>query len=342
MTMMMKMTFVMSIARTTTSSSSSSSTTGTTRYHRCYHHPRSRQMCSSFSSSSSSSFTSSVSMTTIPRKRRRRQKRFASSRALSSSDSDDTCANITTTTLATTTTMTTMMAMLLLMNFAVEPAEAGQITNYLAAGNYSFLEREYQDLTYAGVSLVDVGTCDGKQCVKVTYDDEKVPFERIMRVYFKHFDPKNASKGQYSEVGEQYKPAVYVNSEKEKTYVNDSLDKLERSRVFGRNLADNWVSNIPVLDAQSVKFEREQDDGKRNVMKTNPKSLEKLSKARDAQFDQLWGFVQFCYERVCGYVRFAPACVGECQEVFPEFLSRNSGVPELEGDVKITGGTYKA
>jgi peptide methionine sulfoxide reductase MsrA len=340
--MMMKMTFVMSIARTTTSSSSSSSTTGTTRYHRCYHHPRSRQMCSSFSSSSSSSFTSSVSMTTIPRKRRRRQKRFASSRAISSSDSDDTCANITTTTLATTTTMTTMMAMLLMMDFAVEPAEAGQITNYLAAGNYSFLEREYQDLTYAGVSLVDVGTCDGKQCVKVTYDDEKVPFERIMRVYFKHFDPKNASKGQYSEVGEQYKPAVYVNSEKEKTYVNDSLDKLERSRVFGRNLADNWVSNIPVLDAQSVKFEREQDDGKRNVMKTNPKSLEKLSKARDAQFDQLWGFVQFCYERVCGYVRFAPACVGECQEVFPEFLSRNSGVPELEGDVKITGGTYKA
>ena len=335
----MKMTFVMSLARTTTSSSSRSSTTGTTRYHQCYHHPRSRQMCSSFSSSSSS-FTS-VSMTTIPR-RRRLQKRFASSsRALSSSDSDDTCANITTTTLATTTS-TTMMAMLLMMNFVVEPAEAAQITNYLAAGNYSFLEREYQDLTYAGVSLVDVGTCDGKQCVKVTYDDEKVPFERIMRVYFKHFDPKNASKGQYSEVGEQYKPAVYVNSEKEKTYVNDSLDKLERSRVFGRNLADNWVSNIPVLDAQSVKFEREQDDGKRNVMKTNPKSLEKLSKARDAQFDQLWGFVQFCYERVCGYVRFAPACVGECQEVFPEFLSRNSGVPELEGDVKITGGTYKA
>ena len=337
----MKMTFVMSLARTTRSSSSSSSTTGTTRYHQCYHHPRSRQMCSSFSSSSSSSFTSSVSMTTIPRKRRL-QKRFASSsRALSSSDSDDTCANITTTTLATTTS-TTMMAMLLMMNFVVEPAEAAQITNYLAAGNYSFLEREYQDLTYAGVSLVDVGTCDGKQCVKVSYDDEKVPFERIMRVYFKHFDPKNASKGQYSEVGEQYKPAVYVNSEKEKTYVNDSLDKLERSRVFGRNLADNWVSNIPVLDAQSVKFEREQDDGKRNVMKTNPKSLEKLSKARDAQFDQLWGFVQFCYERVCGYVRFAPACVGECQEVFPEFLSRNSGVPELEGDVKITGGTYKA
>ena len=336
---MMKMTFV-SIARTTTSSSSSSSTSGTKQYHQCYHHhPHSRQVYSSFSSSSSS-FTS-VSMTTIPRKRRLQKKFASSSRALSSSDSDDTCANITTTALATTTS-TTMMAMLLMMNFVVEPAEAAQITNYLAAGNYSFLEREYQDLTYAGVSLVDVGTCDGKQCVKVSYDDEKVPFERIMRVYFKHFDPKNASKGQYSEVGEQYKPAVYVNSEKEKTYVNDSLDKLERSRVFGRNLADNWVSNIPVLDAQSVKFEREQDDGKRNVMKTNPKSLEKLSKARDAQFDQLWGFVQFCYERVCGYVRFAPACVGECQEVFPEFLSRNSGVPELEGDVKITGGTYKA
>ena len=238
---------------------------------------------------------------------------------------------------ASTSAVVAMMTLSL-----AQPVEAAQVTNYLAAGNFSFLEREYGDLAYTGVSEVDVGTCDGKQCVKVTYDDEKVPFERIMRVYFKHFDPKNASKGQYSEVGDQYKPAVYINSEKERTYVNDSLDKLERSKVFGKNLPDNWVSNIPVLDAQSVKFEREPDDGKRNTMKKNPKSLEKLSKARDAQFDQLWGFVQFCYERVCGYVRFAPACVGECQEVFPEFLSRNSGVPELEGDVRITGGTYKA
>jgi hypothetical protein len=49
-----------------------------------------------------------------------------------------------------------------------------------------------------------------------------------------------------------------------------------------------------------------------------------------------WGFVQFCADRVCGYVRFAPKCTGECLEVFPEYRERNFGVPELVGDIKIT------
>jgi len=42
---------------------------------------------------------------------------------------------------------------------------------------------------------------------------------------------------------------------------------------------------------------------------------------------------------VCGYVRFAPKCVGQCEDVFPEYRETNFGQPELQGDVKITGGT---
>jgi len=43
--------------------------------------------------------------------------------------------------------------------------------------------------------------------------------------------------------------------------------------------------------------------------------------------------------QVCGYVRFAPKCVGQCEDVFPEYRETNFGQPELQGDVKITGGT---
>ena len=46
--------------------------------------------------------------------------------------------------------------------------------------------------------------------------------------------------------------------------------------------------------------------------------------------------MQFCADRVCGYVRFAPKCTGECLDVFPEYRERNSGVPELTGNIKIT------
>jgi hypothetical protein len=217
-------------------------------------------------------------------------------------------------------------------------------TNYLAAGINSYLEREYEDLKYAGVLSVDVGTCDKRECVRIEYDAEKINFERIMRVYFKHFDPNNALRGQFSEIGERYTPAIYVNDDNEKELVIESLNKLQASNVFGgvkQKLQEDWVANIPILNSPPIAYETELDESKRNVLKLNPKSLEKQTKARDAQFDQLWGFVQFCFEKVCGYVRFAPSCQKECQEVFPEFLSRNSGVPELAGDIKITGGTFK-
>ena len=45
--------------------------------------------------------------------------------------------------------------------------------------------------------------------------------------------------------------------------------------------------------------------------------------------------------QVCGYVRFAPQCVGACEDVFPEYRETNFGQPELAGDVKITGGSFK-
>jgi len=72
------------------------------------------------------------------------------------------------------------------------------------------------------------------------------------------------------------------------------------------------------------------------VLKSQPKSLQKLAKPRDAFFKDHWGFVQFCKDRVCGYVRFAPKCTGPCAAVFPEYSERNFGVPEIDGTVKIT------
>ena len=94
----------------------------------------------------------------------------------------------------------------------------------------------------------------------------------------------------------------------------------------------------PVLDAPPKAFEPYPEDQWR-ALPNNPKAYEKDKAERQKAFDKLWGFVQYCADRLCGYVRFAPNCTGECLETFPELRERNFGQPELVGDIKITGGT---
>ena len=80
---------------------------------------------------------------------------------------------------------------------------------------------------------------------------------------------------------------------------------LEASGIFGRG--EPLVT--PVLNAPPISFEALPEESRR-VLSLNPKAMEKEAKVREAEFNKYWGFVQFCAERVCGYVRFAPKCTG--------------------------------
>lgn len=128
--------------------------------------------------------------------------------------------------------------------------------------------------------------------------------------------------------------------------------------MFGKSPIVTEVLEAPPTDFKPAPEERVA------VLSKDSKSLKNLVKSRDAYFKDHWGFVQFCkvcskanlparfqqgthafqfhdcsnllQDKVCGYVRFAPKCRGECEDVFPEYRERNFGVPELDGSVKIT------
>jgi peptide methionine sulfoxide reductase MsrA len=212
----------------------------------------------------------------------------------------------------------------------------------VAGGNASFLEREFVDLKYAGVKTVTPGTAaidgfsEATECVSVTYDADKIHFASLMRTYWQHADPTNVN-GSFAEKGDRFKGAVWVWDEGEKQEVETSVSNLKASGIFGVDSAGpKAFVNLKVLDAPPKNF-TEFPDEQKNALKTNPKPLEKQQKARDESFKNMWGFVQFCQEKVCGYVRFAPKCQNECLDVFPQYRARNAGVPELEGNIKITG-----
>ena len=212
----------------------------------------------------------------------------------------------------------------------------------VAGGNASFLEREFVDLKYAGVKTVTPGTAaidgftEATECVSVTYDADKIQFASLMRTYWQHADPTNQN-GSFAEKGDRFKGAVWVWDEGEKQEVETSVSNLKASGIFGVDSAGpKAFVNLKVLDAPPKNF-TEFPDEQKNALKTNPKPLEKQQKARDESFKNLWGFVQFCQDKVCGYVRFAPKCQNECLDVFPQYRARNAGVPELEGNIKIMG-----
>lgn len=211
---------------------------------------------------------------------------------------------------------------------------------YIAAGKYAFLEKEFNDLRYAGVKEVVPGLASGVpgdessvDAVKVTYDEEKISHEKLMQTYWKHVDPTRGD-GQFKENGAKYRAAIWVDGPAERKEVETNLSRLQNSEIFGKGKA----LVTPVLDAPPKSFDPYPED-QWKALTNNPKAYEKDKAERQKAFDKLWGFVQYCANRLCGYVRFAPNCTGECLETFPELRERNFGQPELIGDIKITGGS---
>ena len=211
---------------------------------------------------------------------------------------------------------------------------------YIAAGRYAFLEKEFNDLRYAGVKEVVPGLASGVpgdessvDAVKVTYDEEKISHEKLMQTYWKHVDPTRGD-GQFKENGAKYRAAIWVDGPAERKEVETNLSRLQNSEIFGKGKA----LVTPVLDAPPKSFDPYPED-QWKALTNNPKAYEKDKAERQKAFDKLWGFVQYCANRLCGYVRFAPNCTGDCLETFPELRERNFGQPELIGDIKITGGS---
>lgn len=216
-------------------------------------------------------------------------------------------------------------------------------TMTVGAGNAAFLEKEFVDLKYAGVKTVVPGTAtvpglsEPVECVQVSYDADKIQHESLMRTYWQHANPVNPN-GSFAEKGDRFKGVVWVGDGVERKEVETNAERLISSGIFGRDKtgAGLQFTNLKILDAPAKEFTPFPDD-MRLQLTANPKAFEKLSKPRQVYFKDMWGFVQFCAEKVCGYVRFAPRCQGECLAVFPQYTARNAGVPELDGNVKITG-----
>ncbi len=139
------------------------------------------------------------------------------------------------------------------------PAELGQSTNEpakpakyekatFAAGCFWGVEASFRAVE--GVVATQVGYTGGRranptypqvctdktghaEAVEVTYDPEKVSFEKLLDIFWKIHDPTTLNR-QGPDVGAQYRSAIFYHSPEQKALAEASMQKLEKNRVFKR------------------------------------------------------------------------------------------------------------
>jgi len=87
--------------------------------------------------------------------------------------------------------------------------------------------------TYEEVSS---GRTGHLEAVQVHYDPEKVTYEQLLEVFWRHIDPTDAG-GQFVDRGSQYRSAVFYHDEEQKRLAEASREALARSGKFTRPIA---------------------------------------------------------------------------------------------------------
>jgi len=88
----------------------------------------------------------------------------------------------------------------------------------------------------------NTGTTGHREAVQVFFDPEKVSYEQLLDVFWRHHDPTDGT-GSFADRGFQYSTAIFVHSEEQKQIAQESKATLDASGVFDEPVA------TPILEA---------------------------------------------------------------------------------------------
>lgn len=113
---------------------------------------------------------------------------------------------------------------------------------YFAGGCFWCMEPAFRLID--GVSDVVVGYVGPAEAAEVTYDPEKVSFEKITEVFWRGIDPTDPD-GQFHDRGEKYRTAIYYQNDAERQAAEKSKKDLDESTKFDKPIA---VAVLPFTD----------------------------------------------------------------------------------------------
>ena len=141
---------------------------------------------------------------------------------------------------------------------------------------------------YAGGTTVDpsyeqvsTGMTGHAESAKVTFDPQKISYEKLLEIYWHNIDPTQKD-GQFCDHGSQYRTVIFYASEAQKNAALASKAKLEQDPRFKGRIATQIVPLTKFYPAE----EYHQD-----YCKVNPLRYTAYYKAcgREARLKEVWG-----------------------------------------------------
>jgi peptide-methionine (S)-S-oxide reductase len=141
----------------------------------------------------------------------------------------------------------------------------------------------YTGGTVAGATYrqVGAGNTGHTEAVRVVYDPKKVPYEKLLEIFWRNVDPLDAG-GQFCDRGDPYRPAILVHDEEQKRLAEASKAALSASGRFQQPIV------VPVEPAKEfwIAEDYHQDYYQKNPTKY---AYYRWGCGRDARLEQLWG-----------------------------------------------------
>ena len=131
--------------------------------------------------------------------------------------------------------------------------------------------------TYRQVSAGGTGHIEA---VKVVYDPDKVTYEKLLEVFWRHVDPTDAG-GQFVDRGSQYRSAIFYANEQEQRLAEDSKKRLEATGHFDKPIVTDILALGPFYTAEDY----HQDYYKKNPIRYN---FYRSGSGRDQFLEKEW------------------------------------------------------
>lgn len=128
---------------------------------------------------------------------------------------------------------------------------------------------------------VSAGGTGHYEVVRITYDPGKISYDRLLDIFWRNIDPTDG-KGQFCDVGDQYRAAIFYHGQAQKKAAEASKRALERTKTFKEPVVTEIRPATRFFPAE----EYHQDYHRENPLRYK---FYRQRCGRDHRLEQLWG-----------------------------------------------------
>jgi methionine-S-sulfoxide reductase len=101
----------------------------------------------------------------------------------------------------------------------------------------------------ANYEAVSAHKTQHRESIEITYDPAQISYEQLLDIFWHNIDPTQAN-GQFGDIGENYKAAVYYGNEQEKKLAEASKEALAKSGKFQKPIVTEILPAMPFYPAE--------------------------------------------------------------------------------------------